>query len=378
MKTRVLILGAGFGGLELSTILSERLGEDVEVTLIDKNDAFVFGYSKLDVLFGRTTLDAVKLPYSDFVKPGVRLVRDTITAIDPDARRVTTEIGAYEADHLVIALGADYDMDATPGLADGDNEFYSVNGATRMAKLLPSFTTGKAVIGVCGAPFKCPPAPSEAALLLHDHLTERGVRGDCEISFVIPFGTPVPPSPETSSALIEAFVERDIEFIPNRKVASLDTARRAAVLDDGSELAYDLFLGVPKHRAPDVVIESGMTEDGYVPVSSETLRTRHPNVYAVGDVTAAGVPKAGVFAEGAAKVVAAEIVAELQGSKPPGPYDGRGSCYIEFGAGRVGRVDVDFLSGPKPTGTYQAPSTELVAEKQRFGASRRARWFGRS
>jgi sulfide:quinone oxidoreductase len=378
MKAKVLILGAGFGGLELSTILSETLGEDVEVTLIDKSDAFVFGYSKLDVLFGRTTLDAVKLPYGDFAKPGVRFVNDTITAIDPDALRVTTEENVYEADHLVIALGADYDMDATPGLADGDNEFYSVDGAARMAKLLPSFSKGHAVIGVCGAPFKCPPAPSEAALLLHDHLTERGVRGDCEISFVIPFGTPVPPSPETSSALIEAFAERDIAFVPNRKVASLDTARRAAVLDDGSELAYDLFLGVPKHRAPDVVIAGGMTEDGYVPVSSETLRTRYPNVYAVGDVAAAGVPKAGVFAEGAAKVVAAEIIAELRGAGAPAPaYDGRGSCYIEFGAGRVGRVDVDFLSGPKPTGAYQAPSTALVVEKQRFGSTRRARWFGR-
>ena len=377
MKARVLILGAGFGGLELSTILSEGLGEDVEVTLIDKNDAFVFGYSKLDVLFGRTTLDAARLPYSDFAKPGVRFVRETITAIDPGALQVTTERGAYEADHLVIALGADYDMDATPGLADGDNEFYSVDGAARMARVLPSFTKGKAVIGVCGAPFKCPPAPSEVALLLHDHLTARGVRGDCEISFVIPFGTPVPPSPETSSALIEAFAERDIAFIPNRRVASLDTGRRAAALDDGSELAYDLFLGVPKHRAPDVVIASGVTEDGYVPVSSDTLRTRYPHVYAVGDVAAAGVPKAGVFAEGAAKVVATEIIAELQGAGLPAPYDGRGSCYIEFGAGRVGRVDVDFLSGPKPTGAYQAPSTALVAEKQHFGSSRRGRWFGR-
>jgi sulfide:quinone oxidoreductase len=378
MTARVLILGAGFGGLELSTILSERLGEDVEVTLIDRGEAFVFGYSKLDVLFGRTTLDAVELPYSDFTKPGVRVVRETITAIDPENLRVTTGEGVYEAEHLVVALGADYDMDATPGLGDGDNEFYSVAGAARMAKLLPAFTKGKAVIGVCGAPFKCPPAPSEAALLLHDHLTERGVREDCEISFVIPFGTPVPPSPDTSSALIEAFAERDIAFIPNRRVSSLDTARRVAILDDGSELGYDLFLGVPKHRAPDVVIESGMTEDGYVPVSSETLRTRYPNVYAVGDVAAAGVPKAGVFAEGAAQVVADEIIAELRGAEPPPPYGGRGSCYIEFGSGRVGRVDVDFLSGPKPTGAYQAPSTALVAEKQRFGSSRRARWFGRS
>jgi sulfide:quinone oxidoreductase len=376
MKPRVLILGAGFGGLELASTVSEELGEEVEITLIDKADAFVFGYSKLDVLFGRTTLDAVELPYSALAKPGVRFVKETIVAIDPAERRVTTDAGVHEADHLVIALGADYDLDATPGLGDGDNEFYSVAGAARMAQLLPSFTKGRAVIGVCGTPFKCPPAPSECALLLHDHLMARGVRGECEIEFVIPFGTPVPPSPDTSAALIEAFAERDISFVPGRTPVGLDATNRVVTLDDGSELSYDLFFGVPKHRAPDVVIESGMSEDGYIPVAAATLQTSYPGVYACGDVATVGVPKAGVFAEGAARVVARELIAKLRGEPSPAGYDGKGSCYIEFGAGRVGRVDVDFFSGPKPTGAYQAASAELVAEKQRFGSTRRARWFG--
>jgi sulfide:quinone oxidoreductase len=357
-------------------MLSEALGDDVDVTLIDKNDAFVFGYSKLDVMFGRTTPDAVRLPYANIAKPGVRFLRQTITAIDPQARTVTTDEGLHEADILVVALGADYDFDATPGLAEGGEEFYSMAGAERLGQLVPAFSQGYALIGVCGAPFKCPPAPSEAALLLHDHLSARGVRGDCEISFVLPLGSPVPPSPETSRALEAAFAERDIKFIPGRRVSSLDASRRVAVLDDASEMPYDLFLGVPKHRAPDVVIESGMTENGYVPVSSATLETRFPGVYAIGDVSTAGVPKAGVFAEGAARVVAKSLIATARGGEPPAPYDGIGICYIEFGAGRVGRVQVDFLSGPKPTGTYGEPSEALVAEKHHFGSSRRGRWFG--
>jgi sulfide:quinone oxidoreductase len=376
MSKRVLVLGAGFGGLELATMCSEALGDAVEVTLIDRGESFVFGYSKLDVMFGRATPAAIRLPYADIVKPGVRFVRETITAIDPRARRVSTDAGTHEADILVVALGADYDMDATPGLAEGGNEFYSVEGAERAGELLRTFNSGHAVIGVCGAPFKCPPAPSEAALLLHDSLTARGVRDDCKISFVIPFANPVPPSPETSRALLDAFAERDIEYVGGRRVNALDAARGVAVLDDGSELAYDLFLGVPKHRAPAVVQESGMAQDGYIPVDAKTLRTRWPDVYAVGDVATVGVPKAGVFSEGAARVVAKAVIASVRGEEQPEPYDGLGSCYIEFGGGRVGRVDVDFLSGPKPTGTFQAPSDALVAEKKHFGASRTARWFG--
>jgi sulfide:quinone oxidoreductase len=374
---RVVILGAGFGGLELATTLSEAAGGDIAVDLIDKSDSFVFGYAKLDVMFGRSTPDGVRLPYRDISLPGVRFLQETITSIDPEARSVTTDAGVHEADILVVALGADYDLDATPGLVEAGNEFYSVAGAERLADLLPGFSEGRAVVGVCGAPFKCPPAPSEAALLLHDYLAKRGVRDACEISLVIPFGTPVPPSPDTSAALVAAFAERGIEFVSGRRVASLDAGRSMVALDDGGELPFDLFLGVPRHRAPDVVIASGMTEDGYVPVSSKTLETRFPGVYAVGDVAAVGVPKAGVFAEGAARVVAASIVASLRDGGRHRDYDGRGSCYIEFGAGRVGRVDIDFLSGPKPTGTFNEPSQALVGEKHDFGASRAARWFAR-
>jgi sulfide:quinone oxidoreductase len=157
MATRVLILGAGFGGLELSTLLSEALGESVDVTLIDENDSFVFGYSKLDVMFGRTTPEAVRLAYRDLAKPGVRFLQQTITAIDPETRCVTTDAGSHEADVLVVALGADYDLDATPGLVEAGNEFYSVAGAERVGAMLRTFSKGRVLIGVCGAPFKCPP-----------------------------------------------------------------------------------------------------------------------------------------------------------------------------------------------------------------------------
>jgi sulfide:quinone oxidoreductase len=375
--TRIVVLGAGFGGLELTTTLSAELGDEADVTLIDHGDAFVFGYSKLDVMFGRTSPDAVRLPYSEIVKPGVSFRNETITAIDPEARVVTTDADEHEADALVIALGADYDFDATPGLADGGNEFYSVAGAQRLADLLPDFTQGRALVGVCGAPYKCPPAPSEAALLLHDYLSGRGVRDECEIAFTTRLPSPVPPSPDTSRALVDAFEKRGIEFVPDVRIASLDAGRRVALYEDGTERPFDIFLGVPAHRAPDVVIESGMAENGYIPADSATLATRYPGVYAIGDVATIGVPKAGVFSERAGRTVARQLIAQIRGGDPPEPYDGRGSCYIEFGEGRVGRVDVDFLSGPRPTGTFQEPSDELVAEKNHFGSSRATRWFGR-
>jgi sulfide:quinone oxidoreductase len=378
MRTRIVVLGAGFGGLELTTLLSDALGDAGDIVLIDKSDAFVFGFSKLDVMFGRLAAAEVRHPYRNIVKPGVRFLQSIVRSIDPAARRVVTDDGTFEADILVVALGADLDPAATPGLVEGGNEFYTVAGAFALRDVLPRFERGPAIIGVTGKSFKCPPAPSEAALLLHDYLSARGRREATEITVVMPFGTPIPPSPETSQAILATFAERGIKFVKDSLVKALIPGRKVAVLSDGTEMPYELFLGVPVHRVPAVVVESGLAADayGWVPVNKKTLETAFPGVYAVGDVNGVGTPKAGVFAEGAARVVAAAVIAQFRGGPSPEPYKGAGSCYVEFGHGQVGRVDVDFLSGPKPTGIYQKPSEALAAEKVLFGSSRLQRWFG--
>jgi sulfide:quinone oxidoreductase len=377
MKTRVVVLGAGFGGLELTTMLAEEMGDRIDLALIDKSDTFYFGFSKFDVMFGHKTSEAVKLPYNRIVKPGVKFYQETIANIDPIAKRVTTNNATYEADILVVALGADYDMAATPGLAEGGNEFYSFKGAERLREVLPTFQGGKVIVGVCGAPFKCPPAPSEAALLMHDYLHKRGIRNDCEISLVMPFGLPIPPSPDTSKALLYAFKERNIEFVAKHLIKAIDPLRHVAITDVGTEMPFDLFLGIPKHRAPEVVEKSGMTVNGWIPVEKTNLKTKYPGVYAIGDVNSVGTPKAGVFAEGAARVAAKTIIAELEKGEEPSPYKGDGICYVEFGDGRVGKVNVDFFSGPSPFGSYTEASVDLVADKQYFGSSREERWFGK-
>jgi sulfide:quinone oxidoreductase len=376
MPTHVVILGAGFGGLELSTRLADELADDVRVTLIDKSDSFVFGFSKLDVMFGRTSLDEVRLSYRDIAKPSVTFRQETITSIDPDARHVVTDGGEYDADVLVVALGADLDPGATPGLLDGGYEFYSPEGAHGVRDVLASFDSGVAVISVLGPFFKCPPAPNETAFMLHDFLLTRGVRDAVTIYLTSPLPMPIPISPQVSAAIIEMLEERGIQYWPSSLVTRLDPGAKIAHLADGRELAYDLFLGIPVHCAPAVVVESGLTEDdGWIAVNPTTFATKFPDVYAVGDVTSAPVPRAGVIAEGEAGTVADVLVARLKGGDAA-PYRGEAICYIEMGDDTVGRVDVSFLAGGGPTSRFSPPSRELAEEKVQFGATRRQRWFG--
>ena len=378
-KSRIVVLGAGFGGLELATMLSEALGDDVDVTLIDKNDAFVFGYSKLDVMFGRTTPDAVRLPYRDIAKPGVRFLQETITAIDPEARRVTTDAGVHEADVLVVALGADYDMDATPGLAEGGNEFYSVAGAERLrdaaARVLAGAGDRRRLRRAVQVPAGAERGRAAAARLPHGAGRPRRLRDLASSSRSgarcrrrrTPPRRCSPPSPSATST-----------FVPGRRV---ELARPGAPRRRARRRQRDALRPLPRRaeaprprRGPGERHDRGRLRARGVGDARDAVpgrvrgRRRRDRRRAEGGRVRRG--------RGARRRRVADR-ATCAAASSRRAYDGRGSCYIEFGAGRVGRVDVDFLSGPKPTGTFQEPSAALVAEKEHFGSSRRARWFGR-
>jgi sulfide:quinone oxidoreductase len=376
MTRRILILGAGFGGLELASRLSEEAADQVDVTLIDQSDAFVFGYSKLDVMFGRSTPESVRLPYAAIAKPGVSFRRETVRSIDPAARSVVTDRSTYSADVLVVALGADLDPAATPGLVEEGTEYYSMEGAERVARMLPSFEGGDVVIAVLGPFFKCPAAPFETALMLDDYLSRRDRRERSTIKVVSPMPAPIPVSKEASDGILAALADRDIDWWPQSLVTSLDRATTTALLADGRSTRYDLFLGVPVHRAPQVVLDAGMTTDGWIAVDPRTFATSYPGVYAVGDVTSAPVPRVGVIAEGEARTVAQVLLHQILGGSEPAAYGGIATCYIEFGGDEVAKFDADFLGGPQPFGTFSPPTAELAESKRLFGATRRSRWFG--
>jgi sulfide:quinone oxidoreductase len=372
----VVILGAGFGGLELASRLSDSLADEVRITLIDQNDAFTFGFAKLDILFGGQDAAAVRIPYRELAKPGVEFRQERVTAIDPAARHVTTDQGSYDADILVVALGADYDMAATPGFAEGGLEYYSIAGAERLRDALPGFTGGTILIGVLGQPYKCPPAPFEGAFLLHDQLVERGIRDKTEIRVIAPMAAPVPLTPEVSQRFLDELAERGIEYMAKNRVVALDPSSKEAVLESGERIRYDMFIGIPVHRAPVVVAQSGLAPEGWIAVDRDNLMTPFPDVYGVGDVVGIPMAKAGVFAENAAGVVADDVQARLRGEELGRRYEGKGNCYIEFGGGRVAKVEANFLGGPSPTAQVVGPNEALAADKKSFAPTRRARWFG--
>jgi sulfide:quinone oxidoreductase len=257
------------------------------------------------------------------------------------------------------------------------HEFYTPESAARLQDVIAGFEGGNVVVAVLGGFFKCPPAPYETAIMMHDHLTQKGLRDSSTITVVTPMPKPIPISDEVSSAILAHLDERGIEHAHATWVDHVDPAARVLHLRDGGEVPFDLLLAIPVHRAPAVVVESGLTEeDGWIGVDPDTLATKFPDVFAIGDVASAPVPRAGVIAEGEAGTVADILVHRLKGGAEPAPFAGEILCYMEMGEGNIGRVNVNFRSGPRPVSRFTPPSPEGTAAKKEFGATRRRRWFG--
>lgn len=379
----VVILGAGFGGLAAVQGLQSRLGDRVDITVVDRADRFYMGFAKLWDLAGVRPLDEGTAPLTGLEARGVGFVQGEVRAIDPEARRVETTTGTLQADALVVALGA---PSAPPHLdllgGDGAHDLYDPASLPAIREGLEAIDAGRVLVAVLGGPFKCPPAPFEAVLIVDDILRRRGVRDRVEVSVSTfqPATLPVA-GPDASAYVAGHLGERGIDLLAGRKVVAVDAEERLVRFGDGSSAAYDLLLGVPACAPPRAVRDSALAgPSGWIEPDRHTLRTSFERVYAVGDCTLvptanAQLPKAGVFAAAEGEVAAANIAADLEGG-PGATFDGHGFCFLELPGRRVAFVEGNFFAEPAPDVHLSEADEERFAAKQAYERDRLSAWLG--
>lgn len=378
---RTLILGAGFGGLAVATELRKALGDEHEVVLVDRRERFAMGLRKVWELVDLGTIAEGSRSREVLAERGIRFLQGEIGFIDPEARTATIEGETLEADHLVVALGAEPRPDLVPGLAQHGHDAWDPADVPGLRRALADFEGGRIAIVIAGAPYPCPPAPYELAMLLDEWLRDggRGERSQLAVATVQPMLLPNAGA-KGSTWVGEQLQARGISFEAGRKVERIEEGR--AVLADG-ELEFDLLVGIPPHRVPAVIEASALAgEGGWVRVDKGTLETAHEGVYALGDVTQIKLandlplPKAGIIAELEGRRVAAAIAARAGDGAPPPEFDGRGYCFIETGKSEASLVEGDFFAEPEPRVELTPASAEAAEEKRRFEAERLAGWFG--
>ena len=376
---RVLILGGGFGGIATAHRLKQKLGDEVEVILVDRRPYFMVGFRKSWGLIGESSLEEGQRPLDSLTKIGIRVMQDEITRIDPQARAATMGDQRIDADALVVALGAELNPSAVPGFAEHAYNVYDPNDISRAEKALNDFKGGRLVIGIFGAPYKCPPAPLEMALLIQEKFKKSGVQATIEVFTPQPVTLPIL-SQASCDAVDGRLLENGIHTYGHHKALSVEACE---VVFEKRRIGFDLLLGIPPHRAPTVVRESGLVgESGWIEINPRTCETSFDGVYAIGDSTQIvlankkTLPKAGLFAEMMGETVAERLADIFSGKEPTAQFSGEGGCYFEVGNGEAMMIKGNFLAEPAPTVELTESSREFYEEKVKFETSRWAKWFG--
>jgi len=348
---KVVVLGGGVGGTIVANLLAKRLRPDeAEITLVDKTGKHVYQPGFVYVAFERLAPHKLVRDERRLLRKRVRLVLGEAVRIDPEARRVHLADGtALDYDRLVLALGARLTPEELPGFKEAAQHFYSLDAASRLRTALESFRGGKVVVTVASVPYKCPPAPSEAACQLDYYFTRRGIRDKVDIHFLSPLSRVFPLEP-VNPVVEQIFAKHDIRSTIFFNVESIDTEKRIVNSIEGESVPYDLLIMVPPHRGAKVVEDSGLGDrGGWLPTDKYTLRSKaHPDIFGLGDCTDIPVSKSGAAAHFEAKVVAKSIVADLRGQPAPLKYDGRVTCYCDAGYHKGISMSFDYEHPPVP------------------------------
>jgi sulfide:quinone oxidoreductase len=376
---RVLLLGGGFGGIATAHRLKQRLGNDVEVILVDRRPYFMVGFRKSWALTGESTLEAGQKPIDSLSRIGVDVRRATIESINPQEKSAVIDGEKIQVDALIVALGSELNPSAVPGFAEHAYNVYDPDDIPRAEKALNEFKGGRLVIGIFGAPYKCPPAPLEMAMLIHDKFKKSGVKASIEVFTPQPVTLPIL-SQASCDAVDGRLSEIGIQTYGHHKALSVEAGE---VVFEKRRIGFDLLLGVPPHRASKVVRESGLTgESGWVEINPRTCETSFEGVYAIGDTThivlanKKTLPKAGLFAELMGETAAERIADVFAGVEPTAQFSGEGGCYFEVGNGEAMMIKGNFLADPAPTVELTESSKEFYDQKVKFETDRWVRWFG--
>ncbi len=376
---RVLILGGGFGGIAAAHRLKEKLGNQVEVILVDRRPYFMVGFRKSWALIGESTLEAGQKPIGSLSRIGVDVRRATIDAIHPQEKAATINGERIQADALIVALGSELFPQAVEGFKEHAFNVYDPEDIPRAEKAVAEFKGGRVVIGIFGAPYKCSPAPYEMAILLNEKFKARGVKATLEVFSPQPKSLPILEQ-ESCDSFESRLEEHAIKFHPNLKAKSIEAGR---VIFENKQIEYDLLLGVPPHKAPTILKDSGLLgASGWIEINPRTTETSFESVYAVGDVTQVllankkPLPKAGLFAELMGETAAERIASVFSGETPEATFSGEGGCYLEVGNGQALMVKGSFLAEPEPIVSLTESSKAYMEEKKKFETDRLSKWFG--
>ncbi len=387
---RIVILGAGFGGLASANLLRKNLSQEHQITVIDKKDYFLMGFVNLWILHGNRNLEESKIALSNLKSKGISFLQDEITSINPFEKSITTATlnHKHEYDYLIIALGAEYTPEQISGFVkNGGFNLYDAEQIPKLRSEILALRQGRIAICITSFPYKCPPAPFEASLLINDILIKNKTKENIDIDIFTPSSIALPVAgSKVSQDMANLLDINRIHFHPLYKlksVSSTETIYFEIESDKNENIGFNILIAIPPHTLPPIIKSSGFIKDGqnWIDVDKFTLKTKYGNVYAIGDVTEIKVnqnvslPKSGIFAEGQAKIVCQQIIDDIKNQSSNPMFDGKGFCFMEIGDNKAGYIDADFYNEKGPITRLDPPNEESYRKKLDFEKNRINDWL---
>lgn len=362
LNTKVVVLGAGVGGIVTANHLREKLPNDVSIILIDKSPIHTFPASYLWLMVNKRKPEQIKTATQNLLKDKVDLKIGNILNINVDSKKITTDKETVAYDYLVISVGAELDFSSFDKNNNRIAYFYDFDSAINLRDSLHNFRGGKILLVISSMPYKCPGAPYEAALLVSDFLDRNNLSNKSSVALYTPEPHPLPVAgPTLGNAVAGMLKEKNISFFPLHQLSSINSSNNTAVFNKDIVADYDLLIIVPPHKVPAAILNSKLTDEtGWVPVDKNTFETKHKNVFAIGDVTTVTMPgrwhpdkplklpKAGVFAHSQALVVSEIISSRILNKETKASFCGDGFCMLEAGEDLAGFAYGDFFASPHP------------------------------
>ena len=376
----VVILGGGFGGLSAANEIRNSLDSSkVKITIIDKKDWFMVGYAKLWIMNGTRTFENSIGSLNELPKKQINFIKDEIIEINYNNNFVKTNSEDISFDFLIISMGAVLAPERVPGLVENGFNLYDHNQLDEIHQKLDKIESGKIAIVIMGMPYKCPPAPFEASLLVDSMLRKRGIRDSVQIDFYSPAPITLPAAgPEVSKKILDLVNSEKITFHNSKKIIRVESKK---LIFENDEYSFDILLAIPPHIAPKVIYDSNLAkEPGFIPINRD-CKTPHENIFAIGDVTSLvvtdsmAVPKAGIFAEGEGIAVAKNIVLKLESKESSVLFDGKGGCFLESGRDTASIIEIDMFTDPKPSTRLTESTKDNLSKKLDFEKERLSKWL---
>jgi sulfide:quinone oxidoreductase len=383
---RIVILGSGFGGLTAANLLRKNLSLEHQIVVVDKKKFFMMGLVNLWILSGIRRLEDSQIALNKLENKEITFLNDEVTTIDISKKFIRTRSNnKLEYDYLIIALGAELAAEEIDGfIRNGGFNLYDAEQIPKLREKIVALRNGRIAICITNIPYKCPPAPYEASLLINDILVKNGMRDSIDIDFYTPAPIALPVAgAKLSQDIVNLLNDNHINFHPLHKLKAV-VDKEIIEFENGNKTNYDLLIGIPPHKVPTVIKSSGLVKEGqnWIDVDKFSLKTNYENVFAIGDVTeikvdqmAAVIPKAGIFAEGQAKSVSHQIINEIANQSYNEKYDGRGFCFMEIGSKKAGFLAADFYNITGPITRLDPPSEESYKKKLDFEKSRINEWL---